>query len=164
MLAVLARRLHRVAEAVAAALLAVIFVAFIVQIVARYVFNGPTGWTTELSLAAWLWLVLWGGAFVLKPHEEIRIELLLDAVGPRLRRALSAAAALGVGLLFAVSLPASWKYVSFMRVERTSSFKLPLDFLYSIYLVFAVAVILRCAWQLRMAWRGDAADRPPTPP
>jgi len=69
--------LHRFAEAVAAALLAVIFVAVIVQIDKRYVFNWPAGWTTELSLVAWLWLVLWGAAFVLKDDEEIRIDLLV---------------------------------------------------------------------------------------
>ena len=40
--------LHRFAEAVAAALLAVIFIAFIVQIALRYLFNWPVGWTTEV--------------------------------------------------------------------------------------------------------------------
>jgi TRAP-type C4-dicarboxylate transport system permease small subunit len=53
-------------------LLAVIFVAFIIQIVFRYAFNFPVGWTSELSVAAWLWLVLWGAAFVLRDEDEIR--------------------------------------------------------------------------------------------
>jgi hypothetical protein len=44
----------------------------------RYLFNWPVGWTTELSLAAWLWLVLWGAAFVLKDDEEIRIDSFAD--------------------------------------------------------------------------------------
>ena len=48
-LRLLARRAHRAAEAVAALLLAVIFVAFIIQIVFRYAFNLPVGWTAELS-------------------------------------------------------------------------------------------------------------------
>ena len=59
------RPLHRFAEGVAALLSGVIFVAFIVQTVLRYAFNWPVGWTSELSLAAWLWLVLGGAAFVL---------------------------------------------------------------------------------------------------
>jgi TRAP-type C4-dicarboxylate transport system permease small subunit len=46
------------------------------------VFNWPVGWTTEVSLAAWLWLVLWGAAFVLKDDEEIRIDFLADSGGP----------------------------------------------------------------------------------
>jgi C4-dicarboxylate transporter DctQ subunit len=64
----------------------VIFVAFIVQIALRYVFNWPVGWTTEVSLAAWLWLVLWGAAFVLRDDEEIRIDLLAEQRGPPRRR------------------------------------------------------------------------------
>ena len=40
--------LHRFAEAVAALFLGVIFVAFIVQIALRYLFNWPVGWTSEV--------------------------------------------------------------------------------------------------------------------
>ena len=43
-----ARALSRLAEHVAAALMAVIFVAFMIQIVLRYFFNWPVGWTTEV--------------------------------------------------------------------------------------------------------------------
>lgn len=145
--------LHRFAEAVAAALLAVIFVAFMVQIAMRYLFNWPVGWTTELSLAAWLWLVLWGAAFVLKEHEEIRIDLVSELVGRRTRRVIGAIGALAVIILFAMSLPASWDYVSFMKVEKSSYLGIRMDFTYSIYLVFVVAVIVRA---LRQLVRGPA--------
>ena len=37
---------------------------------------------------AWLWLVLLGAAFMLKPHEELRIDFVLASVGPRTRRVL----------------------------------------------------------------------------
>jgi TRAP-type C4-dicarboxylate transport system permease small subunit len=75
-------RLHRFAEAVIAGLLAIIFIAFLVQIVFRYAFNLPVGWTAELSVAAWLWLVC-GAAFVLKESEEIRFDLLYSpSAGP----------------------------------------------------------------------------------
>ena len=54
------RWLHRRAENVMAALLGVMFIAFLVQIVFRYFFSFPVGWTSELTVATWLWLVLWG--------------------------------------------------------------------------------------------------------
>ena len=60
----MARWLYRRAENVLAAMLAVMFVAFILQIVFRYLLNFPIGWTNELSVILWLWLVLWGAAFV----------------------------------------------------------------------------------------------------
>lgn len=155
--------LHRFAEAVAAALLALIFVAFIVQIAMRYLFNWPVGWTTELSLAAWLWLVLWGAAFVLKDDEEIRIDLLAERASRRTRRVLGAVGALSLIVLFGMSLPATWSYVSFMKVEKSSYLGIRMDVMYSIYLVFAVAVIARSVRQLV---RGPAAPggESPTPP
>ncbi|MBT9503538.1 MAG: TRAP transporter small permease [Burkholderiaceae bacterium] len=155
--------LHRFAEAVAVALLAVIFVAFIVQIALRYVFNWPVGWTTELSLAAWLWLVLWGAAFVLKDEDEIRIDLLAERASRRTRRVIGAIGALSLIVLFGMSLPASWAYVSFMKVEKSSYLGIRMDVMYSIYLVFAVAVIAR---SLRQLVCGPAASggEAPTPP
>ncbi len=78
MLAKIGRPLHRVAEWVAAGLMAVIFVSFLIQIVFRYAFNFPVGWTSELSVVCWLWLVLWGAGFMLKEHEEIRIKAVRE--------------------------------------------------------------------------------------
>jgi len=64
------------------------FLAFIVQIVFRYLFSFPIGWTSELSVITWLWLVLWGAAFVVKESEEIRFDLVYGAAGRRTRRAM----------------------------------------------------------------------------
>jgi TRAP-type C4-dicarboxylate transport system permease small subunit len=155
-------RLHRFSEAVAALLLAVIFIAFLLQIALRYVFNFPVGWTTELSLAAWLWLVLWGAAFVLKDEEEIRIDLLADRAPPRLRQAMSIAGALALVVLFGMSIPASWAYVSFMKVEKSSYLGIRMDWMYSIYLVFAVAIIGRALRQLVRLLRGAPPPSDPT--
>jgi TRAP-type C4-dicarboxylate transport system permease small subunit len=140
--------LHRFAEAVAAGLLAIIFVAFLVQIVMRYAFNAPVGWTTELSLAAWLWLVLWGAAFVLKDDEEIRIDLLTARASRRTRRLIGGFVALAIIVLFGMSLPGAWSYVTFMKVEKSSYLGVRMDVTYSIYIVFVVAVILRAVRQL----------------
>jgi C4-dicarboxylate transporter DctQ subunit len=154
--------LHRGAEAVAAALLAIIFVAFIIQIVFRYAFNLPVGWTSELSVAAWLWLVLWGAAFVLKEEDEIRLDLLSAAARPRLRTVLGIAGAVGIVLLYGMSLPAAYDYVSFMRVESSSYLKIRLDWLYSIFIIFSVAVIVRYLWVLGRLLRGKAGSQAPT--
>lgn len=146
--------LRRRAENVAAGLLAVMFVAFIVQIVFRYFLNFPIGWTSELSVVTWLWLVLWGAAFVVRESEEIRIDLVYGAVGPRVRRAMGIITGFAVVILYALSLPATVRYVSFMKVEKTSYLKIPFDWLFSIYVLFLVAVIVRYVWLLSHLLRG----------
>jgi TRAP-type C4-dicarboxylate transport system permease small subunit len=156
------QRLHRFAEGVAVLLLAVIFVAFLLQIALRYVFNWPVGWTSELSLAAWLWLVLWGAAFVLKDEEEIRIDLLADRAPPGVRRAIGIVAALGVIVLFGMAIPATWSYVTFMKVEKSSYLGIRMDWMYSIYLVFALAVIARGLRQVARLFRAPPPEADPT--
>ena len=150
--------LRRRAENVAAGLLAVMFVAFLVQIVFRYALNFPIGWTSELTIITWLWLVLWGAAFVVKESEEIRFDLIYSAVGRRTRRAMGVITGVAILVLYAGSLPATIDYVQFMKVESTAYLKIRFDWLYSIYIVFAVAVIVRYVWILSQLLRGKDAD------
>ena len=160
MLIRLMNSLHRFAEAVGACLLAIIFVSFLVQIVMRYAFNAPVGWTTELSLAAWLWLVLWGAAFVLKDEEEIRIDLFTARASYPTRRLIGSVAALAIIVLFGMSLPGAWSYVTFMKVEKSSYLNVRMDITYSIYIVFVVAVILRAMRQLIYGPAKAVSDMP----
>ena len=155
------RWLQRRAENVAAGLLAVMFVAFILQILFRYLFNFPVGWSTELTILTWVYLVLWGSAFVLTEKEEIRFDLIYGSVGRRARIAMAVIFSISVVVLYSIALPATYAYVSFMKVEKSSYLKIPLHWLYSIYLVFCVAVIVRYLWLLSRLLRGkdpEAAD------
>lgn len=151
--------LHRRAENIAAAMLAVMFCAFVLQIVFRYFFNFPLGWTSELTVILWLWLVLWGAAFVVRESEEIRFDLITGSVGRRARIGMGIVAALALVVLYAASLPATWSYVTFMKVERTSYLKIRMDWLFSIYLIFSVAVLARYVWILWHLLRGEEVDR-----
>ncbi|WP_237214835.1 TRAP transporter small permease [Falsiroseomonas oryziterrae] len=136
---------RRRAENVLAALLAAMFVAFVIQIFMRYVVNAPVGWTTEVSTLAWVWGILWGAALVLTDEEEIRFDILYGSVPPGLRRAFDVITGTAVVAVFGWSLPAVWDYVTFMKVERSAYLGIRFDWLYSIYLVFAVAMIIRHA-------------------
>ena len=152
--------LRRRAENVLAGLLGVMFAAFVIQIVFRYFLNLPTGWTTELTIITWLWLVLWGAAFVLRESEEIRIDLVTSMVGARTRLVMAALASVAIAVLYGISLPATYDYVSFMKVEKSSYLKIRMDLLFSIYLFFVVAVIVRYLWLLWSLLQGKAPEAP----
>ena len=143
------------AENVIAGLLGIMFAAFIAQIVCRYFFNFPTGWMSELTVIAWLWMVLWGAAFVLKESDEIRFDLVYSSVGPRTRRIMGIIMSAALIVLYAASLPAAFKYVTFMKVERTDYLHIRLDYLYSIFVIFLLAIIIRYVWILWHLLRGD---------
>ncbi|HJV11230.1 MAG TPA: TRAP transporter small permease subunit [Burkholderiales bacterium] len=152
--------LRRRAENVAAAMVAVMFFAFIIQIVFRYFFNLPVGWTSELSVVLWLWLVLWGAAFVVKEREEIRFDLLSELAGRRARIVMGIVAALALLVLYGISLKPSFDYVAFMKVEKSSYLKVRMDWLFSIYVVFLIAVIVRYLWLLWHLVRGKDPQAP----
>ena len=150
--------MRRRAENIVAGLLGVMFVAFIIQIVFRYFFNFPIGWTSELSVVTWLYMVLLGSAFWLKETEEVRFDLISGRLGPRGRRVVGLIVAVAAVVLFAMALPATVSYVAFMKVESSSYLKVRLDILYSIYVVFAVAVIVRYLWAIVSLLRGEAPE------
>lgn len=162
MLGATGKWLRRRAENISVLLLATMFVALIVQVVFRYFVNMPMGWTDELSLMTWTWLVLWGAAFVVRERDEIRFELLHASVRPGLRRAMTFVAAAALVVLFAAALPAVWDYVTFMKVQSTAYLRVRFDLLFSVYVLFAVAAIVRYVW---IGWRAlIGGDGPPDAP
>jgi len=148
--------MRRRAENIVAGLLGVMFVAFLLQIVFRYFFNFPIGWSSELSVVAWLYMTLIGSAFWLQEHEEVRFDLISVRLGRRGRRVVGIAVAAAAVALFGMAMPATWKYVAFMKVESSSYLKIRLDILYSIYLVFALAIVVRYVGAIVNLVRGKA--------
>lgn len=146
------------ADNVAVGLLTAIFVLFVLQIVTRYVIRQPLGWTLEACLLCWLWLVFWSSAFILKERDHVRFSILSDAVGLRARMAFAALSALCLILAFGASLPATLSFVEFMAIEKTSLLKIRFDLVFSIYLVFAAAVIARALLRLLSVLRGRDPD------
>lgn len=146
------------AENIACAMLAAMFVAFMLQIAFRYLLNLPIGWTHELSVVLWIWIVLFGSAFVVRESEEIRFDLVYGAASDRSRRIMGLITAAALIILFGISLPAVIDYVTFMKVERSAYLKIRFDYLYSIYVVFAVAMIVRYIWIAWLAVRGQAPE------
>jgi C4-dicarboxylate transporter, DctQ subunit len=151
-----ARWLRRRAENVQAGLLVAMFLSFMTQIIARYVFNYPLGWTDEVSVLCWIWTVLWGAAFVLRERDEVRFDIIYSALGERTRCVFTVITGVAVIILFGMALPAVISYVTFLKVEKSAYLGIRLDLLYSIYIVFSLAVIVRYVALVYWALRGRA--------
>jgi TRAP-type C4-dicarboxylate transport system permease small subunit len=70
------------------------------------------------------------------------------------RIAMSIVFSVMIVVLYGASLKASFDYVSFMKVEKSSYLKIRLDWLDSIYVIFLVAIIVRYLWLLAQLVRG----------
>lgn len=136
-------------ELVSVALFTVMFATFILQIVSRYIFNSPLIWTLELCLLSFLWLTFWNCGFLLRLDEHIGFNLLYDSLGARWRRIAAVVGLLVLGGTFAVALPGIVDWTLFMSIGRTDVFGLRLDRVFSIFVLFMIAVVVRCLVRLR---------------
>src|SRR5215510_15020272 len=152
------RWLRHAAEAFCGLLLVCMFLCFMLQIVSRYVFNSPFGWTDEASVFFWVWGTLWGAAFVIRERNEIRFDIFYSSLSEKTRaRAAVITGLCCIGLL-AASLPATYSYVRFLKVERAASLPIRLDYLDSIYVIFVVAAIVPYSLVVYKALRGAPPD------
>lgn len=146
------------ADAIGAGLFALMLVVFLVQIVARFVFNRPLPWTDELAVVLYVWVILWAAAFMVPTREHVVFDLVYNAVGPRTRRAMQAVGALLIGVLAAWALPGSWDYVRFMAREGTPVLGLPFSWVYLPFVALLVTLMLRSGWRLWCLARGAAPE------
>jgi C4-dicarboxylate transporter DctQ subunit len=139
----LLRRLRALTDNVAVALMATMFVCFLLQIFFRYVLNRPLGWTEEVTVLCWVWVVLWSAAFLLTDAEEVRFDIVFSAVPRSVRRVFVVVSGVALIVLLTLSIPATWRYIAFMRREHSAYLHVRFDILYSIYLLFVAVVIVK---------------------
>lgn len=153
-----ARFLQARAENVAVALLTVMFLSFMLQIVSRYVFQSPIGWTLEVCLTTWLWLVFWASAFCLRDRDHVRFDMFYIAGSPAVRRVFAIVSAVAIIAGIAAALPATIDYITFYKIKKSATLRIRLDVVFSVYAVFAVAIIARYTLRIWQIARGDDID------
>ncbi len=91
--------LNHLEEGLMALLLAVMCLLTFAQVVLRYGFNTGIIWSLEATTYAFAWLVLIGMSYGVRTRSHIAVNLLVDRVSSRTRRAISLAG-IGVCLLY----------------------------------------------------------------
>jgi C4-dicarboxylate transporter DctQ subunit len=169
------------AEAVAAAMMAAMFLTFILQIAVRYSarldwlpevvpFLEPSrfGWTLEFCLMLWVWLVFWGNAFVVRPRDHVVFDILLNHVRAPVRRWFVIVASVAISVALILAVEPTWEKFHILRLKKTATLNalfgdaIRMRGIYSVFILFLVAVALRYAWTAYRAFR-YGADAPLLP-
>lgn len=159
----------------AGTLVIIAVLATVWEIVARYVFNAPTMWAhvTTTSLTGVTYLV--AGAYVLQRGEFIRMTVLVERAGPKMRQRLNLLADItavywGAILVYGASLQAEKSIFRFRggewRPETTGgAWDVPIPALIRLLFALGVALFLMQALvivyrRLRVVRGADPADTP----
>jgi TRAP-type C4-dicarboxylate transport system permease small subunit len=63
----------------------VMTLAVSLQIVFRYVFNAPLGWSEEVARFSFVWVSFFGASALMRVREHIGVNVFVDRFPPRLR-------------------------------------------------------------------------------
>jgi len=163
------RWFSRLADMIAAGLLAAIFVTFLLQIATRYLpkvithFDldyfpaltaiRPLGWSLELIGILWVWVIFFSCAFVVREQDHVKFDIIYLWVSRKTRTIFTivSAAAIVAGMIYAL-LP-TLDYIDWMKIRKTATVrnpitgdKIPMRTIFSVYGGFMIVVAVRYAW------------------
>ena len=154
----LTARLRQVANWLAAAMFAAVFLIFNYKIFTRYFEHDEAVWADEVLVILFIWIIFWAQSFIVRDKDQITFDLVYRLLPPRGQRAAALARHLLIGGIFLWSLPGSLGYIQFLWREHTPVLSLPLDWVYSCFGLFLIAVIVRCAFGVRKLLSARWAD------
>ena len=148
--------LQKTSNFIIASMLAVLFFTFLFQIFSRYILRSPFGWTLELCLILWVWIVFFGCAFVVKEKDHVTFDILYYATSLKTRYFFSIISALAIILIMGWSFFPTLDYIDWMKMRKTSTVRFPLtgekirlNYIFSIYGIFMISVIGYYIWKLK---------------
>jgi TRAP-type C4-dicarboxylate transport system permease small subunit len=158
--------LRRGAELVGVLLFSGMFAMFILQIFTRYVLGRPFGWTSEACVIFYVWIVFWTSAFLVRERDHVAFTIFYEVAPPKGRRVLGIAGAAALLVAFGAALPGAFDWVTFMKIEATPVLRIRMDLIYSVFVMFVIAVVVRAGYDLyRLVgphWREEVEDPSPS--
>jgi len=141
--AAIASRLTQFADCAACAMFAAVFLIFNYKIFTRYFEHDEAVWADEVLVILFIWIIFWANAFLVRDREQITFDLIYRLLPSGTKRIVALLRHALIGGVFLWALPGSLDYIRFLWREHTPVLNLPLDFVYSCFGLFMIAVIAR---------------------
>ena len=92
---------QKAANLIGGGLFLTLFIVFVIQITARFLFGKPLAWTDEMAVILYVWVILWAAAVVVPEREHVVFDLVWNSVPYRARQAMAIVGNLLIGGLAA---------------------------------------------------------------
>ena len=140
----------RLAEALTNLMFVAVFLAFLYKILMRYAAGDAVAWAEELTVVLFIWIVFLANGLVVDARRQIAFDLVYRNLSAGGQRWMALARSLLIGGIFVCALPAAVDYIMFLWRERTPVMGWRLDYVYSCFALFMLAVIVRAIYRLAL--------------
>ena len=120
----------------------VMFCVFVIQIVARYVFNNPVPWAYEVTVIGYLWMVVLGACYAYRDRSHVTFTLVYDKLPVKGKAICGFLGNLLMAIAFIVMFVPACQMISQMKIQVTSVFKIGLNVVYSPFILFMIIILL----------------------
>lgn len=138
----------------ALAVLCIILFAFLVllvtwQVITRFVFNDPSVFSEELAKYCFVWLVLFGSAYVFGENGHMSIEFIKDKFPAKLKMGVEVFIELViVAFAAAVLVKGGYTVTALAWTQLSASLKIPVGYLYAAMPISGMCIIFYCAYNI----------------
>lgn len=120
----------------------IMFSVFVIQIVARYVFNSPVQWAYEVTVMGYLWMVVLGACYAYRDRSHVTFTLIYDKLPVKGKAVCAFLGNLLMAIAFAVMFMPACKMIGQMKIQVTSVLKIGLNIVYSPFIVFMIIILI----------------------
>ncbi|MHB0897173.1 MAG: TRAP transporter small permease [Spirochaetales bacterium] len=125
-----------------------LFIAFILQIVSRYIFRRPLVWPYELSQFGYLWTIMLGACYTSRNDSHIVFSIAYEAASPNVKKIYDIINYSLTIIFFSIPIPATIKFYQFYMTRYSAVFNFPLGIIYFGFVPFVLITICRSAARL----------------
>lgn len=126
------------------------------QVITRFVFNNPSAISEELAKYMFVWLVLFGAAFVFGEHGHMAIEFIKDKFPPTIQKITNVFIELVV-LAFSslILVKGGFAATSLAWTQTNASLGIPMGYLYIAIPISGLFTMFYCVYNIYSLFKKD---------
>lgn len=119
------------------------------QVFTRFILNNPSAFSEELAKYCFVWLVLFGAAFVFGENGHMRIEFIQDLLPTKFKMAVQIFIELSI-IVFSslVLLSGGLTITKLAWTQMSAAIQIPVGYLYSVMPICGAIVIFYCIYNI----------------
>lgn len=120
----------------------VMFLTFILQIVARYIFKYPLTWAYEVTVIGFSWTVIFGACYAMRNRSHVMFTLIYDHLTGKKAAVIRLLGNAIIFTAFLLLIVPSARYIAFMNFQSTAVFHVKLSWIFAPFVYFLVSISL----------------------